>query len=447
VASGNVLRRGYGVHTFKAATQFRSLRARAAAGLGASLSRPASATHAGVAASGVVAMLSAVSILNVWRPVHPIAYLALIVMACAALGVIVPDLLWQKVHRRVLVAAAAPGNWQRSLTKLVGLVGAVGFVAALYWLFPEYHNGKAFYGNCVVALEVVLPIWALCAAPYLYWIDRRVAEPQDGLWHMGRLVTLQWSGLDFQKAFQYQLGWLVKGFFLPLMFTYFCTELDKLLNYNVHLLVTFKGFYEWAYFTLYFIDVAWVSMTYILSLKVCDTHIRSTEPTMAGWVAALLCYQPFWSLVSDHYIDYSGSKMWGDVFNGSPWLGTLWGGVILALVAVYVWATISFGARFSNLTHRGIITNGPYRYSKHPAYLAKNLSWWLISMPFLATDDLGMTLRRCALLALLNAVYFMRAKTEERHLAADPVYVQYSDWMTRHGLLRWFSPVGSRLFR
>ena len=42
-------------------------------------------------------------------------------------------------------------------------------------------------------------------------------------------------------------------------------------------------------------------------------------------------------------------------------------------------------ARFSNLTHRGIITNGPYRYSKHPAYLAKNLSWWLVSMPFMIT--------------------------------------------------------------
>lgn len=39
-------------------------------------------------------------------------------------------------------------------------------------------------------------------------------------------------------------------------------------------------------------------------------------------------------------------------------------------MAIYAWATIMFGGRFSNLTHRGIITNGPYPWTKHPAYRA-----------------------------------------------------------------------------
>jgi hypothetical protein len=110
--------------------------------------------------------------------------------------------------------------------------------------------------------------------------------------------------------------------------------------------------------------------------------------------------------------------------------------MILLLVAIYVWSTIAFGARFSNLTHRGIITNGPYRYSKHPAYLSKNLSWWLISTPFMLSGNAAQSLRACILLCMLNGIYYLRAKTEERHLSLDPVYRQYVLWIEQHGLLR-----------
>ena len=114
-------------------------------------------------------------------------------------------------------------------------------------------------------------------------------------------------------------------------------------------------------------------------------------------------------------------------------LYALWGSAILVLVAIYVWGTISFGGRFSNLTHRGIITRGPYRYLKHPAYLCKNLTWWLIDIPFLSSASWQDALRHCILLLLLNGIYWMRAVTEERHLSRDPVYVAYSKWVDEHG--------------
>ncbi len=220
------------------------------------------------------------------------------------------------------------------------------------------------------------------------------------------------------------------------MFTYFCQDLIQLLNYNLHQLTTFRGLFDWTWFFLYFVDVGFGSMSYVMSLRLMDTHIRSTEPTALGWVAALICYQPFWSLISHQYLDYDEGRAWGDIFAGVPLLYDLWGCLILALVGIYVWATISFGARFSNLTHRGIITTGPYRFTKHPAYLAKNLSWWLISMPLLAGGSLAETLRRCAVLLMLNGLYYVRAKTEERHLAQDPAYLQYARWIQHHGLLR-----------
>lgn len=381
-------------------------------------------------------MLLAVTVLNLYSPVHDIAYQALIVMGCSALGVFVPDLLWQRVYRRTLQAVPASADWTRVLTKLLGLAGGVGSIALLYWLFPEYYRGADFYGHYWKALEVIALPWAVLALPYLYWVDRRLAQPRDGLWQTGRLLLGQWQGLDARVIGQFFLGWLVKGFFLPLMFTYLCDNLDRLLHYDLKLLHDFSGVYDWLYFTLYFIDVSLVSMTYLMSLKATDTHIRSTEPTGLGWACALLCYQPFWSLIGRQYLDYdNGSRPWGAWFTGTPFY-YVWGVLILLLVVIYVWATIAFGARFSNLTHRGIITNGPYRFTKHPAYLSKNLSWWMVSMPFMLTGTLAEALRRCLLLLLLNFIYFIRAKTEERHLSLDPVYVQYARWMDQNGALK-----------
>jgi len=400
----------------------------------ASLQYPASATHALVAWSGVACLLLAVTALNFWPPVHQIERLALIVMAATALGVFVPDLLWQRVQRRTLIAPNS-GSWSRSTTKLAGLAGSVGFVALLYWLFPEY-GAQGFYSHYWAAIRIVLPAWAVLSLPYIFWIDRRLSEPRDALWQMGRLVTLQWQDVSLRVVGQHLLGWLVKGFYLPLMFTYFCNDLDKLLHYDLTRLNGLQGYFDWAYFFLYFIDVALVSMTYLMSLKLTDTQIRSTEPSAFGWLAALVCYEPFWSLIGGQYIAYDTGRGWGSWFGGMPWLYALWGSLILLLVVVYVWSTIAFGGRFSNLTHRGIITNGPYRYSKHPAYLAKNLSWWLLAMPFMAGVSLGQTVRSCLLLGMLNGIYYLRAKTEERHLSLDPVYRQYAQWVEQHGVLR-----------
>ncbi len=99
-------------------------------------------------------------------------------------------------------------------------------------------------------------------------------------------------------------------------------------------------------------------------------------------------------------------------------------------------ATVVFGIRFSNLTHRGILTHGPYAWSKHPAYVSKNLFWWLASLPFLsASGSFTDMVRNTALLAIVSGVYYWRAKTEEKHLGADPAYQEYAAWMERHGPL------------
>jgi len=96
-----------------------------------------------------------------------------------------------------------------------------------------------------------------------------------------------------------------------------------------------------------------------------------------------------------------------------------------------------FGIRFSNLTYRGVLTNGPYRFTRHPAYLAKNLFWWASVLPFLVTTgSVADAVRNSFFLLIVNAIYYWRARTEEAHLLAeDPKYVEYHAWMAQHGLI------------
>jgi protein-S-isoprenylcysteine O-methyltransferase Ste14 len=156
-------------------------------------------------------------------------------------------------------------------------------------------------------------------------------------------------------------------------------------------------------------------------------------------MAALLCYPPFHDAVPLNY--HEGGADWTYWLQGSPLVMAFYGFALVALHIAYAWATVAFGIRFSNLTHRGIITNGPYAWTKHPAYISKNLFWWLTALPFLSVSGSSTDMiRNTALLGIVSGIYLWRAKSEERHLMADPVYRDYAAWIGRNGLL-------ARLFR
>jgi len=175
----------------------------------------------------------------------------------------------------------------------------------------------------------------------------------------------------------------------------------------------------------------------MLTCKPLDAHIRSANPHMAGWIAALICYPPFVLMGNGGPLDYHrGTAEWDMWFAGNEAMLWIWGGLLVLLTAVYAWATVAFGLRFSNLTHRGIITHGPYRWTRHPAYLSKNLFWWLSVMPFLSTTGNWVdVVRNCTLLGITSAIYYWRARTEEQHLSEDPDYRAYHAWMERRGVV------------
>ena len=192
---------------------------------------------------------------------------------------------------------------------------------------------------------------------------------------------------------------------------------------------------------LFLIDVQIGTVGYLLTLRPLDSHIRSGNPFLAGWLAALMCYPPFvWGIIGpdNQILSYeSGAPGWAHWLADHPALVWSWGGLLVFLTAIYAWATVVFGIRFSNLTYRGVLTHGPYRFTRHPAYVSKNLFWWASALPFLVTSGSPVeAIRNSIFLLVVNAIYYWRAKTEEAHLLAeDPKYRDYHAWMETHGII------------
>ncbi|WP_158587084.1 isoprenylcysteine carboxylmethyltransferase family protein [Motilimonas pumila] len=382
-----------------------------------------------------------------------------IVVAGLALAVpiIVMEFIWLKPYANPSAGlnftrshTQHSGSFTRTLVKLLGLGVCFAFVAFIYWLFPEYRGG--YYDRFFDIARYALLMLVILALPYFYWVDRAMVAPKDSYWQLGMLCLGQAQYVNWKSIVQLLLGWTVKLFFLPLMFIYASNNLNLIIEQDFNALWHWQApfsarhslnIYQFFNNFLFYIDLLFVTVGYCCTFRLFDSHIRSTEPTFLGWVVALLCYQPFWGAVfGSLYISYSSGQDWSNHFWQSPNLHFLYAIVILALVVIYVWASMAFGIRFSNLTHRGILTNGPFRYTKHPAYISKNLSWWLIFMPFLVAPEFDDKIRLSLLLLLQNLVYFMRARTEEKHLSQDPDYVAYAQFIEQKGCFAW---VGSAL--
>ena len=359
------------------------------------------------------------------------------------LALVVPiaalELIYLKTHRRPSTgldfAKPRAVDAKRVAVKLVGLFGTITTIAVVYWLVPTYH--EPFYRPFWQVTAYALPIAIALAVPYFVALDRYMIDSEDAYYHAGLAFLGRRSSAAVAMLRQFALAWAVKAFFLPLMFVYLTQTISFLLDYDMASFATnFIGFYEFVWNATLAIDVVFACTGYIVTLRLLDCQIRTTEPTLAGWLPTIGCYYPFWAFLYGAYFAYDADGLtWGGVLVNHPVLQFIWGSAILVLMVVYALASAAFGLRFSNLTHRGILTNGPYRWSKHPAYIAKNLTWWMIAVPFISEAGLAEAVRLSLLLASVNLIYYWRARTEERHLSRDPVYVAYATAMNDCALL------------
>lgn len=225
-------------------------------------------------------------------------------------------------------------------------------------------------------VKYILVIIVLGSIPYFLILDMYLAEPKEEYWKVGMIVLGKWKEINYNGLKNYFLGWLVKAFFLPLMYVALCGNIGVIKEHPFYTVIdhNFSYFYDYMYNYIYTIDLVFVFVGYILTLRIFDSHIRTVEPSFLGWYVALQCYIPFWGALSGNYFVYDDDLYWGQWLWPHQGLFVAWGILILIMISVYSWASIYFGIRFSNLTNRGILTNGPYRFMRHPAYVSKNLS-------------------------------------------------------------------------
>jgi protein-S-isoprenylcysteine O-methyltransferase Ste14 len=400
--------------------------------------RPASAVSTMVGVAGLAGLAGWAAIGHMFGMVGPLAAL------CAVFACGIPMVLWSllvdKVHRNPTTGI----DWDRpvrplsetldiSIAKIAGLWVTWAAIGCFYCIGRWYWDGAYQFAIFVIGVASIPML--IFSAPYVLWLDRRLEEPRDGAWHLGQLIAGKNHRVDREILYDYFRAWAVKGFFLAFMISIVPGNWVATVGTPAaEIAANPANLARWLIGVAFLVDVVFASVGYMLTMKPLDSHIRSANPYAAGWTAALICYPPFILMNSGGPLDYrQGTAEWTHWLDGYPLVLAAVGVLLVALTGIYAWATVAFGLRFSNLTHRGILTHGPYAWTKHPAYLTKNLFWWLAAMPFLATTGNPVDMiRNTAILAVIGGIYYWRARTEERHLMADPAYRDYAAWMERN---------------
>ena len=402
--------------------------------------RPRSAVSTGVGVVGLIGLIGWASVARAYGMDGP--YSALCNLLACGVPMILWSLLVDKVHRNPSTGIDW-GNirpWREtidvSLTKLVGLWLTWGGIAAIYALGRFWWEGNFAFSMWL--LSGVAPALFLLSIPWVLWIDRRFVEPRDGAWALGAWLMHLDASYEREAIWNHLRSWAVKAFFLAFMLAIVPPGFAEFIRADTAgLLRDPVALARWLITFMFVVDVAFATVGYVLTFRALDAHIRTANPYAQGWMAALICYPPFIMMGDGGPLDYhAGTSDWTQWLAGYPVLLAATGAVLVGLTAIYAWATVAFGMRFSNLTHRGILTHGPYAFTRHPAYLSKNLFWWISTMPiFATTGSWADAMRNTALMAIVAGVYYWRAKTEELHLGADPAYRGYSGWMERNGLV------------
>ena len=323
-----------------------------------------------------------------------------------------------------------------------------GILAVSFAIYTALlHYNDAWYNAFRNAYLQFLTLWLIAGIPYYLWTLRRVHgrrwDRRDpavyvciaarGAWRAmskGRLPWHRFGGYwGSATARTTLLGLLVKAFFIPIMLTFFYHNAknfnDAVFKLNQHLGLAdawTTGFYSLAYRLykvcyegLFMVDVTLAIIGYVVATRWLDNGIKSVEQTGLGWLACIGCYKPFNDVVS-WYVRWPGTGI--ENMADTP-LKLMAMAAIVGLLVVYVWATLAFGLRFSNLTYRGTFTQGPYRFVRHPAYISKNLAWWLEFLPSFTN------VKTIFFMACWNGIYLVRALTEERHLKKFADYRAY----------------------
>lgn len=312
--------------------------------------------------------------------------------------------------------------------RLAPLMANMLFIAVTLGIFHiEFFKGYDFIREeSLRVIAWVGAIYFLIALPYYLFKPLKKIKPSKGLlalYSIQKYFTKKKDTITHEEKTAL-LFIIVKFVFLPLMLNFLFGHLDSIIPttqtfwtnlQNVGTLSAFNTFFfPYIVSIIFFIDVAFFTFGYIFEHEKLDNVVRSVEPTFFGWFVTLACYPPFNS-GTVAVIGWYASDL---ARVPSPTLMFTLNMMGVLCLIVYVAATIALGTKCSNLTNRGIVARGPYAWIRHPAYISKNLSWWLTVIP-------SFNIFAIVSMAAWSLIYYARAITEENHLMMDPDYQKY----------------------
>ncbi len=379
--------------------------------------RPASVVPAGDGLCGLGGLISAWVLVLLLRP-HPLLAAWLVLLATAV------PMLVRELRR------AAPGVRAAAFSPLAWLAGFV--VAAVP--FALVHAQGAGLTTWWIAWFVAAPAFVL----------RFIVEAaRKGGVAGGFPAALGQALLPPDRAGLRALAgparlWALKAFFVPLYGA-------SLFGLTQSALATATlgppGWLALAVIFAYTIDLAFALSGYVFASNDLAPTVKSTQTLVLGWIVCILCYRPAFV----HWPAFGavvGNEIgWPRTLTATP-LTIIAAAAMLALLGLYVSATVAFGLRFSNLSNRGVVTSGPYRLMKHPAYFAHVGNAWIIGLVLLPAAGIDLGLAHILVPMAFTILYRLRAVTEEKHMSEDSDYVAYAGWIAQHGVL---AQLGRRL--
>ena len=353
-------------------------------------------------------------------------------------------------------------------------LSTLGFIALSYWIISDlssFHRAflqgqwqlgmfKINYVLTVHRLIVgLIALYAVVLIPFYGaypWLRSKAHVFLQGLWFSflrlrrppsrakqavaaRQPFRLPWRVGLTPAAKQAALALLLKFFFAPLMLNWCLMHVADMSGRTLELIsnlkdgitgrALFDGSLFWACFQLIlFVDTFLFTIGYIVEVPALKNRIRTVDPTFFGWFICLACYPPFNGFTEQYFFEWQSTDFPRYETTTLHFIANI---SILVLMAIYSWASVSLGFKASNLTNRGIVSRGPYAFVRHPAYITKNLAWWIGALPTLYLQYAMGNVRGFwyALFALTgwSTIYLLRAITEERHLLlTDNGYAQYT---------------------
>ncbi len=303
-------------------------------------------------------------------------------------------------------------------------------------LLSEHFSGKNYRYFFVYFIDAYYWLFIILYPPYIKYLTNNRSINGDK--YIAALFSLIKSSITKENKVNIsrnhlqsptKTGWLilaVKVFFLPLIASWVIGNIIHQYNLIQNFNWNFHQINAFLLALLILVDTSIFLVGYMFESEKLGSKIRSVEPTILGWVVCLWCYPPFNSFSFAPFdIDLISIHI-----PISSWAEPIVLGLITLLWGIFVWASISMGFKASNLTNRGIVSKGPYRYCRHPAYTAKVLVW-LVEAVFLGKYFIGLFIS-------FLIIYGLRALTEERHLSMDKDYLEYKKKVPYHFIPRIF---------